>query len=386
MSAVVVTALNPNESLVEGFLPAAARLGLDVTVLTDRPGLYRDSKAVECDVRDHTAVIGWIAAHGIPDALFSNSDHLQAATALAAAFFGLPGKEWRAALRTKDKALTRLHLAHIDPVRAEVVDARGHADVPFPAVVKPRYGVASEDVFGVQDAGELRTRAQEIRTRRPGTELVAEEYLAGPLHTLETLGDDRDLRVLGGFRTTLSAPPHFAEERMDWRPDLPAAVEGSVLEQLDALGVRFGACHTEFVVQGERARIIEVNYRIVGDLGDLVLAELLGEDLHEQVLRLHLGEPLKIPPPAPRRAARIEYVCPRTPGILRTAPSAQRRPGRVALTYRPLRNVGEPVTVSHTNRDYLGLLYGIAPDTAALDAAMDGFLAAERWEVTPWTS
>ena len=30
-------ALNPTDSVTEGFLPAAARLGLDVTVLTDQP-------------------------------------------------------------------------------------------------------------------------------------------------------------------------------------------------------------------------------------------------------------------------------------------------------------------------------------------------------------
>lgn len=30
-------ALNPTDSVTEGFLPAAARLGLDVTILTDQP-------------------------------------------------------------------------------------------------------------------------------------------------------------------------------------------------------------------------------------------------------------------------------------------------------------------------------------------------------------
>ena len=34
-------ALNPTDSVTEGFLPAAARLGLDVTVLTDQPDAHR---------------------------------------------------------------------------------------------------------------------------------------------------------------------------------------------------------------------------------------------------------------------------------------------------------------------------------------------------------
>ncbi len=55
--------------------------------------------------------------------------------------------------------------------------------------------------------------------------LVAEEYLDGPLMTLETLGDGHTTRILGGFRTTLGPLPHFVEERLDWSPDLPGAAE-----------------------------------------------------------------------------------------------------------------------------------------------------------------
>ncbi|NED55673.1 siderophore biosynthesis protein, partial [Micromonospora aurantiaca] len=68
-------------------------------------------------------------------------------------------------------------------------DARSvPADAPYPLVVKPREGVASEDVFLVHDAVELAARVGEISARRDDP-LVAEEYLPGHLHTLETLGD-----------------------------------------------------------------------------------------------------------------------------------------------------------------------------------------------------
>jgi hypothetical protein len=396
MSTLVVTALNPTESLTEGFLPAAARLGLDVTVLTDSPAAHRrayagtpvaGTRVRQCDVRDHRAVIAWLYAQGTPDGLFSNSDHLQTATALAADYVGLPGKDWRAALRTKDKAMTRMHLAAagLDVVRSAVLDPDtppGDVEVGFPVVVKPRHGVASEEVFLCRDGDELTRRVAEIRSRRPHETLVAEEYLDGPLHTLETLGDSHTLRVLGGFRTQLSPPPHFVEERLDWHPRLPRPVLDSVLAQLEALGVGFGACHTEFVVQGDRARIIEVNYRIIGDLCDFLLAELLGEPVFEQVLRVHLGQRMPEQATRPRRHARIEYVCARRSGVLRSAPPAHVGEGPVRLTYRPLRRVGDTVTVSHTNRDYLGVVRGVADDQEAVDRAVEGFLAGARFEVS----
>nr|BFE83344.1 hypothetical protein GCM10020093_059450 [Planobispora longispora] len=176
-----------------------------------------------CDVHDARAVIDAVAHHRAPDAIFSNSDHIQAETALAAAYFGLPGKDWRACVTAKNKALTRRRLAAagvetVRSVRLAPGDAVPERDVPLPAVVKPREGVASEDVVLVRDGRELAEAVREIRRRRPGEALVVEEFLDGPLRTMETLGDGRETRVLGGFRTTLGPLPHFVEERLDWEP------------------------------------------------------------------------------------------------------------------------------------------------------------------------
>ncbi|MFC7647912.1 acetyl-CoA carboxylase biotin carboxylase subunit family protein [Streptosporangium lutulentum] len=219
-----LTALKPTDSVTDGFLPAARALGCDVTILTDRPEHHRHPgiEVLGCDVRDARAVIDVIAHHHAPDAIFSNSDHIQAETALAAEYFGLPGKDWRACVAAKNKALTRRRLAAagVEVVRA-VRLAPGDPpppDLPFPAVVKPREGVASEDVVLVRDAGEFVAAVRAIRDRRPGEALVVEEYLDGPLHTLETLGDGEGVQVLGGFRTRLGPPPYFVEERLDWEP------------------------------------------------------------------------------------------------------------------------------------------------------------------------
>src|SRR5690606_33305675 len=146
---------------------------------------------------------------------------------------------------------------------------------------KPREGVASEDVFLVRNAEELAGRVEEIAARRDDP-LVAEQYLPGDLYTLETLGDKSELRVLGSFRTSLSPPPFFVEERLEWVEPPPETDQ--VLKQLEALGVGFGACHTEFVVHEDRAHIIEVNYRLIGDHCDFLLADLLGMPLFEQIL------------------------------------------------------------------------------------------------------
>jgi hypothetical protein len=342
------------DSVTDGFLPAAERLGLDVTILTDRPADHPGG--VGCDVTDFREII----EIGRPDAYFSNSDFLQAPTALAAAYYGLPGKDWRAATRTKNKALMRRHLGDVWSSAFPLP-----ADPPFPLVVKPREGVASEDVTLVRHAAEL---AMLPVPRRP---MIAEEFLPGTLHTLETLNG----RVLGSFRTTVG--PSFIEERLDWAPP-PCADQ--VLAQLAELGVGFGACHTEYMVHEGRARIVEVNYRIIGDHCDFLLSDLLGYDVHEAVLRAHLGE---TPPhsPGPELAASVDYVLAGRSGVL-TAPTALAWDhDAVRVTYRPQRSSGDRITLTGTNRDYLGTIQAIGPDEEAVQRALGAFRAAHSWEI-----
>ncbi|GAA1925812.1 ATP-grasp domain-containing protein [Streptantibioticus ferralitis] len=394
-------ALNPTDSVTDGFLPAAERLGLDVTVLTDDPASHHRARypsgveVIGCDVREVREVIGAISQHRAPDAVFSNSDHLQVQTALVADYFGLPGKDWRVALRTKNKAQLRRHLA------ARGADTVWCAELPpdqdpgvlpeksqvrYPCVIKPREGVASEDVVLAEDDRELVARCARIQARRPGAALIVEEFLAGGLRTLETLGDGTGARhVLGGFRTELSPLPYFIEERLVYDPEPSPGAVVQVLAQLDALGVAFGACHTEYVVRDGRARLIEVNYRAIGDHGDLLLGGLLGIPLFERILRVHLGEPL--PADLGVRTdgrARVDYPYADRAGTLTAAPEATERTlDGVRLTYRPLRPVGERHALYHTNRDYLGVLRTTGTDQAAVDRAAAEFLAAQRWEIAP---
>jgi biotin carboxylase len=410
---LVLLARNPTDSVTFGLLPAAHRFGLRVRVLTDDPQAHRAVYATAqqefgypepqvdgCAVTEIRSVLDAIGSR--PGALLSNSDHLQTQTALAAEYFGLPGKDWRSAIRARDKGLMRTALRQADLdetafVRIRPDDAIGQFDaIRFPAVLKPAEGVASEDVMLVEDVADLARRVAEIRRRRDG-DLLVEGLIEGPLHTLETLGDGNTLRVWGGYRTTVSAAPYFIEERLTWQPALPPGVLSGVLARLTALGVGFGACHTEFIITADGPRIVEVNDRLIGDHCDFAMADLLDEPVFDDVIRVHLGEP---PRPAPMasgpaspdpgvstRHGHVHWVLATADGELISAPQASSRtvsigPGReVRLDYRPIRSVGTVARVTGTNRDYLGSIRAIGPDDAAVEAATAEFLRTERWVI-----
>ena len=413
---LVLLARNPTDSVTLGLLPAAHRLGLRVRVLTDDPAAHRAAYAAVhdlgypvpevdgCEVGDARAVLAAVGTR--PAALLSNSDHLQTQTALAAAYFDLPGKDWRSAIRARDKGLMRttLRQAGLDDtavVRLRSGDPLEMLDaVRFPAVLKPAEGVASEDVVLVRDAADLVRRVARIREHRDG-DLLVEALIEGPLHTVETLGDGDALRVWGGYRTTVSAAPHFIEERLTWQPTLPAEVLTGVLVRLAGLGVGFGACHTEFIVTADGPRIVEVNDRLIGDHCDFAMGDLLDEPIFDDVIRVHLGEPAHpAPSPSPptpsgltssvsTRHGHVHWVLATEDGTLTSAPAASSRTvstgsgsgTEVRLDYRPMRAIGTAASVTGTNRDYLGSIRVIGPDDVAVEAATAEFLRTERWVI-----
>ena len=159
-----------------------------------------------------------------------------------------------------------------------------------------------------------------------------------------------------------------------------------MLAQLDALGVGFGACHTEFVVHEGRARIIEVNYRAIGDQCDLLLARLLDIPLFEHILRTHLGEPLPADLGARRDgAARLEYPCADRAGTLTDAPAAteldrRRRPSDVPSAARGRASATSCTAPTATTSACCG---PPAPTSGRWTGLSADFLAAQRWEIQP---
>jgi hypothetical protein len=51
------------------------------------------------------------------------------------------------------------------------------------------------------------------------------------------------------------------------------------------------------------------------------------------------------------------------------------------LSYQPLREEGDRIEVTHTNRDYLGVITAAGPDAAAVDLSVAALRATGNWEI-----
>lgn len=393
---IVILSHIRHAAITDGFLPAAVRLGLPVVLLTDhrlehvdhfrRQPLHAPAHVVECDVFNPLGVIDVLRTLEIrPAAVFSNSDHLQASAATVAKGLGLPGKDWRVCYAAKNKAAMRERLRELGlptpwfhcwapgQPRPDVVD--------FPVVAKPREGVASMDVRLCISAAELDAFAEHYWGRFPDRTILLEGYLAGPLFTLETLGDGRLARPVGGFDVRLSDAPHFIELEAHWNGPVGLRHREQAMAQVLAFGVGLGACHSEFVLTERGPVLVEINYRSIGDGREFLLDRMFDGRWFEHILRLHLGQPLDLGL-ATRRQARVRYYPAERDGRLTDAPSTNRHSTAGAeAEYRSLRAVGDEIRLSCSNKDYLGALSVVADDAAALEQALTSVDAGLRWTI-----
>ncbi|MXV44411.1 hypothetical protein GS501_05030 [Saccharibacter sp. 17.LH.SD] len=373
--------------VTQGLVPVCRKFGLHPVILTDHPAAYqrslspKDATVIGCDVFNPLAVIRTLSDQHIqPRGVLSNSDHLQTSTALVAARFGLPGKDWRLCLIAKHKGETRKYLRKMGLPTPWFYTLATHdplpENIPFPIVAKPVEGVASLDVRFCETVDELIAFRDDMIQRRPQT-LQLEAYLQGPLFTIETWGDGQDLHAIGGFDVTLSPPPYFIERSALWNGPVSRHHRHKALEQLRKIGIGLGVCHSEFIATLSGPVLVEINYRSVGDGREFCLDRLCDGAWFEGLIALHLGQP--VGPLLPRhlqdRHCAIYYHLAEQSGRLMVLPDefVEKIPGGEAR-YHSLKTTGEMIKLSHSNKDTLGILTLTAATSEALASLRRRFL------------
>ncbi|AUG99554.1 ATP-grasp domain-containing protein [Prodigiosinella confusarubida] len=373
-----------NAAVIEGFIPAAQQLGYPVVLVTDQYRAHNQMlegqvQILECDVFNPLAILDALTEEGMtPAAVFSNSDHLQTSTAIVASALGLPAKNWPICYVAKDKWRMRQRLASLSLPSAWSAQLlptdTPDPTWPWPLVIKPSQGVASMDVSLIRDCDMLNQHLAVLPLRQTW---LLEQFLQGPLFTLETFGDGHELAALGGFDVELSAPPHFVEMQARWEGEHTVRWRDQALDQLRQFGVGFGVCHSEFIATENGPVLVEINYRSIGDGREFLLDRILPGGWFTPILQLHLGQPIPTIKPAQLQAL-IHYLVAERSGLLSAAPQPAKLPG---LHYRRLKEQGEPIALSHSNKDYLGVLYLEAPDVDQLQRLTQKALASLHWEI-----
>lgn len=235
------------------------------------------------DAADMIAAAQDLAAREPPDGALAWDEARVLQVAKLAQALGLPGGDPDAALRTRDKSLTRAALAAagVPQARSVLVGTLGEAldaagQIGYPVVLKPRAMAASLGAVLVADPGELAAQFAFARdTYIPGAwrydvGVLVEEYLTGPEISVDSAVHDGRVYPMFVARKQMGYPPYFEEvgHVVDARDPLLADQDLLTLVQDTHTGLGFtdGMTHTEVKLTPAGPKIIEVNGRLGGDL------------------------------------------------------------------------------------------------------------------------
>ncbi|MET8524743.1 ATP-grasp domain-containing protein [Micromonospora sp. NPDC005172] len=318
----------------------SARLMCDLLFLCDRsrPHVAKVIDAIKefAHVLDITgmsaAKICEVVASRMPAGVLTFSEHQIDLTAAIAERCGLPFHDRQTSERLTDKLSQRRSMAAagVETTRCVAVrtpaDAVGAArEVGLPAVVKPRGGagsVATCRVDTVEQCVQVVTEFLADSARRGGSEFVVEELLVGDpsaagsgwgdyvsVESVTHNGSTQPVCVTG--RLPLVEP--FREGGFVLPATISSTLARAVIETeqaaLRALGVQHGVTHTEIKLTRAGPRVIEVNGRLGGYVGDL-LQRSAGYDLVRAAITLALGRQVRVPPIRFRQVAYSYFVAP----------------------------------------------------------------------------
>jgi biotin carboxylase len=321
------------------------------------------------------------------DGVLSLTEHGLVPASRAAEALGVRGNPAQAVLAAQDKALTRqlLRRAGLDGTAYRSCDSPAEAADflranPGGIVLKPVDGAGSAGVVRVTDEHELdRAWRWAAAPERP---VLAEEYLAGSEFSVETISADGSHRVLAVTAKITTGPPHFIETGHDLPAELGAGdrkrIVDLVTRALDVTGQRWGPCHTEVVLTGEQASLVEINPRVGGDRIWEMVDLATGVDLcSASALALGVGE---LPDLGTRDGGAAVRFLTAPPGVVAGVdgvPDALALDGVIRVGDLP--DVGTVVRPLRSSTDRVGYVLAGGPTTAA--AAQAATAAAGRIRV-----
>jgi S-sulfo-L-cysteine synthase (3-phospho-L-serine-dependent) len=383
----VVTWLALLESNTTGsgrqFVAAARARGLRPVLLTRDPDRYPyvAADAVDTLVLDTTdpervrIVCAELSRAGGLAGVTSSSEFFAAAAARAARCLGLPGPDAGAVARCRDKGHQRRALAAASEavpgfrvVRsvAEAVDAA--AVLGHPVVLKPVVGSGSVGVRLCTGADEVSRWARHLLGAASGTEIdpiLVEQAVRGPEFSVETF-DGTVVAVVG---KRLGPPPWFVETGHDVPAPISQedrnALGDTAIRALAALGLGWGAAHTELRWTPSGPVVIEVNPRLAGGMIPEAVRAVTGVDLVDAVIALATGGSLAVTGPAAGHAAVRFRLLAREGRVVAVQGQAQAAAGPGVVAAIALTVPGALLRRTHSFRDRVACVVARGNDIGA---------------------
>lgn len=376
------------------FLQAARRLGIEITVGSDRRNpTARDAEGgvlqlpIDQPELAADAIVEYATETSV-DAIVAVDDQGVLTAAIASNRLQLPYNAPSAVNTTRDKGIMRERLAHRYVPQPPFVIVRSTHEaltaaeqLTFPVVLKPISLSASQGVIRIDKAAGIPTSVDRVRRilakrGRPSDEpLLLEKFIPGKEVAVEGLLSNGVLTILAIFDKPDPLNGPFFEETLYVTPSrLPRSTQNTICSVTSdasvALGLTEGPIHAELRVQGDHASILEIASRSIGGLCARSLRFGLGVSLEQLILRHAIRLPIRETTRTDAASGVMMLPIPRSGRLVSVAGVEQARGiqgvAGVEITMSP----GQDLVPLPEGNQYLGFVFARGCKPADVESAL----------------
>ena len=355
----------------------AKQLGYRVLVLDADPkamGFKLADDYAVINIVDEDACLKYAQKHKVDGVLTAATDFSVLTMSRIAQEMGLPGINYEAAKRIKNKATVRKCLFDAkadDTGYSFEIDSLEQIpqilpQVIFPVMMKPCDGSGSRGASRVDKAEDFEKACKFAMDGSITHRAVAEPFVKGKEYGVESFVDNGEIHILGVMQKDMTQPPYYAELGHAIPSGLPVAIEEKIKtcvhKALVALGVNHGSVNMDLLLsESGDVHIVDVGARMGGNLiGSHIIPIGIGIDYMGNMIRAAVGDatdytPLHEPKPLATKLLAL------TPGKVKALPDFEQIAKQYDVTIEHHLHVGDTINEYHTNLDGCG--YVVATDT-----------------------
>ena len=356
----------------------AKQLGYRVLVLdaaSNAMGFKLADDYAVINIVDEDACLKYAKEHNVDGVLTAATDFSVLTMSRIAQEMGLPGINYEAAKRIKNKAAVRKCLFDAkadDTGYSFEINSLEEASkilphVKFPVMMKPCDGSGSRGASRVDRAEDFEEACKFAMNGSITHRAVAEPFVVGKEYGVESFVDKGESHVLGIMQKEMTLPPFYAELGHAIPSGLSFEMENKIRKCVEkaliALEVNHGSVNMDLLIGDDGdVHIVDVGARMGGNLiGSHIIPKGTGVDYMGNMIRAAVGDatdytPLHEPKPVATKLLAL------TPGVVRALPNFDQMAKQYDVTIEHHLQVGDTINEYHTNLDGCGYVVATGND------------------------
>ena len=166
-------------------------------------------------------------------------------------------------------------------------------ELPYPLVLKPTNSSASRGVTCVYDQISLTNALFELKKYlNKDSKILLEQKIEGEQLSVETISFNSKHYIVGITKEIVSGEPYFIERSHFMGPNIHSLyydkINKAIFELLNELGIEWGPCHIEIILQKNEVYLIEIASRS-GGLRDKLMTYSGYSDYNQLIIDTQLN-------------------------------------------------------------------------------------------------